>query len=97
MPRPSSRAGNRGATDLPLRRRQGDPMREFDRLPRPLRRWLSEAALPWSPRSAARAWRRALSDSGGDPTLALQRLDQAQARTLARSRAVAPSASNATL
>jgi len=40
-------------------------MAEFDRLPAPLRRWLHEAALPWSPASARRVWVRALRAAGG--------------------------------
>ena len=41
------------ATTLRARRRDADRVRAFDRLPRELRLWLHEAALPWSPRSAA--------------------------------------------
>ena len=60
-----------------------DPMAEFDRLPSDLRRWLAQAALPWSPRSALRAWQRALAQSRG-PQDALARLDALQAARLAR-------------
>ena len=49
------------------------------------RRWLAEAVLPWSPRSALRAWQRALSRSQG-PQDALARLDALQAARLARDR-----------
>ncbi len=62
-----------------------DTMAEFDRLPAVLRRWLAEAALPWSPRSALRAWQRALSRSQGTQD-ALARLDALQAARLARDR-----------
>ena len=31
-------------------RRHTDPMRDYDALPPPLRRWLAEARLPWSVR-----------------------------------------------
>ena len=75
---------NRGATSLRGRRREGDPMAAYDRLPPPLRRWLAEAALPWSPWSAARAWRRATADTGGDAQAALARMDALQARRIAR-------------
>ncbi len=78
-------AGNRGAVPLRARRRQGDPMAEFDRLPPALRRWLAEAALPWSPRSAARAWTRARRACGGDEAAALAALDAQQARRLGQS------------
>lgn len=68
-----------------LRRRRGrDPMREFDALAPPLRKWLTQARLPWSPRSARRIWERALSRSRGDPSVALALLDRAETRTLAR-------------
>ncbi|MEE3098541.1 MAG: DUF6525 family protein, partial [Pseudomonadota bacterium] len=76
----------RGELRLPRRRRHADPMAEFDRLPRPLRLWLAAAALPWSPRSAARAWAAALRLARGDETTALARLDAMQARRLARAR-----------
>lgn len=56
----------------------------YDRLPAPLRRWLAQAALPWSPRSADRLWRRALVQSGGDEARALERLDAAEAGQLSR-------------
>lgn len=35
--------GNLGQTALKLGRRSGDPMAEFDRLPAPVRRWLTMA------------------------------------------------------
>lgn len=37
-------------SSLKRRSRQGDAMARFDRLPPDLRRWLAQAALPWSPR-----------------------------------------------
>lgn len=37
--------GNRGATSLRRKRRRGDPMRDYDRLPPELRCWLADAAL----------------------------------------------------
>lgn len=36
------------ATSL-RRRRRSDPMRDFDALPPPLRNWMRQAALAWSP------------------------------------------------
>jgi len=65
-------------------RRAADPMREFDRLPPALRRWLAQAALPWSAPSVRRAWVRALGDCDGCETRALERLCQAEARLLRR-------------
>ena len=46
---------NLGETKLRKHRRISDPMREFDRLPKLLREWLSGAALPWAPKSVYRA------------------------------------------
>jgi hypothetical protein len=56
-------------------------MAAFDRLPPPLRQWLAQAVLPWSPDSALRVWDRA-----GDVQTALARLERAQAATLRRDR-----------
>ena len=74
---------NLGQTSLRQRRRCGDPMAIYDALPAPLRRWLSEAALPWSPTSAHRIWMRSRA-KGLSPEEALASLGQAEARTLAR-------------
>jgi hypothetical protein len=77
-------------TTLPCARRAANPMDAYDRLPPALRRWLAQAALPWSARSARRAWAAALRDSGGDEAAALMRLDLIEATTLARDRAALP-------
>lgn len=76
---------NLGATSLRRKRRAADPMQCYDALPEPLRHWLSQAALPWSPTSARRLWTRAC-DKGLDTQGALQALSRAEARTLARDR-----------
>jgi hypothetical protein len=60
-------------------------MAAFDNLPAPLRQWLSEAALPWSPASARRIWSKSLA-RGLTPEDTLLSLSQAEARTLARDR-----------
>ncbi|MGP1355670.1 DUF6525 family protein [Roseicyclus sp.] len=77
------RHGNRGRTSLRLRRRSGDPMRDYDRLPGELRAWLANAVLPWRPRSVRRAFDAALSRTG-DPERALSELDRIEARLIAR-------------
>lgn len=59
-------------------------MRDYDRLPPALRRWLAEAALPWSAPSVRRAWTRALAACDGCEKQALARLSRAEARLLAR-------------
>ena len=82
MPRPSRSANLRSG--LKRRARACDPMEAYDRLPADLRRWLAEAALPWSPRSALRAWQAALKRAGGDPRLARARLSETEARQLRR-------------
>ncbi|MCV3273879.1 DUF6525 family protein [Roseobacter sinensis] len=74
---------NLGSTSLNRKRRAADPMRSYDALPAPLRNWLSQATLPWSPTSARRLWKRACA-KGLSPEEALAVLSQAEARTLAR-------------
>ncbi|MGC3940856.1 DUF6525 family protein [Roseobacter sp. EG26] len=76
---------NLGSTSLRRKRRSADPMRSYDELPAPLRHWLAQAALPWSPISARRVWSRACA-KGLSPEEALSVLSQAEARTLARDR-----------
>ena len=76
-------SANLGETRLARRRARRDPMRAFDGLPAPLRRWLADAALPWSPASCRRIWQRARAR--GEPVEAiLARLDRAEALTLSR-------------
>ena len=69
---------------FPRRARAGRGLEAYDRLPTPLRRWLAQAALPWSVRSARRLWLRALAESDGDVARALARLDAAEAAQLLR-------------
>ncbi|MGR3803236.1 DUF6525 family protein [Marinibacterium profundimaris] len=76
-------SGNLGETRLRRRRRQGDPMRSFDALPGPLRRWMAGAALPWSPVSCRRIWEAARA-RGDSVEAALDRLDRAERAALLR-------------
>lgn len=76
-------SGNRGATSLRKKRRQGDPMRDFDRLSPELRGWLASAILPWRPKSVQRAYDRALARTR-DANLALEELEQMQQRLVAK-------------
>ncbi|WP_102226775.1 DUF6525 family protein [Acidimangrovimonas sediminis] len=75
---------NLGSARVRKRRRSADPMAEYDRLPAPLRQWLAGAVLPWSARSAARAWNAALGRVGGDPARARDVLTEIEARQLSR-------------
>lgn len=75
--------GNQGATSLKRKRRRGDPMRDFDRLPAELRAWLAAAVLPWRPRSVQRAFDKALSRTR-NTSRALRELDLLQERLLSR-------------
>lgn len=77
------RATNRGSTGLKPKRRSEDPMRAYDTLPAPVRAWLSEAALPWSPASCRKILRRAQARGEGVAQI-LARLDLAEQKTLAR-------------
>ncbi len=58
-------------------------MAAYDRLPRDLRVWLAEAALPWSAASVLRLWERALRETGCAQA-ARARLARAEAKALAR-------------
>ena len=60
-------------------------MHPYDRLPKPLRQWMAEAARPWSPASCLRLWRRAVSE-GASVDTALNRLDRTERALLARDR-----------
>lgn len=66
------------------RRRPAGGLTEYDHLPGPARRWLAQAALPWSARSVRIVWSRALRAAGGCEAAALARLDRIEARALAR-------------
>ncbi|WP_275113691.1 DUF6525 family protein [Roseobacter cerasinus] len=79
----STSARNLGQSSLRRHRRARDPMAVFDGLPAPLRQWLSQAALPWSPASAHRIWSTSRS-KGLSPEEALVSLSRAEARMLAR-------------
>jgi len=79
---------NLGATSLRRRARPGNPMRSFDALPAPLRRWIAQARMPWSPTSCLRIWRKAQA-RGESVEQILARLDRAEERTLAKHQAAA--------
>ena len=70
------------------RRRAHDGLTEYDRLPGPLRRWVAQAALPWSARSVRAVWARALQAAGGCEAAALARLNRIEARALEREASV---------
>lgn len=74
---------NLGQTKLKKRRRREDPMREYDRLPPILRAWVSQAALPWRPRSVLRAYSNALAQTG-DQSKALDELKRLESAQLAK-------------
>ncbi len=74
---------NLGESALRRKRRCGDPMAAFDRLPAPLRQWLAQAALPWSPASARRIWLKSRA-KGLSPEEILRALSQAEEKTLMR-------------
>lgn len=64
-------------------------MRAYDALPQPLRAWMAQAALPWSPASCRKLWQKAHAQ-GIPPDAILDRLDRAEAQTLARDRMAPP-------
>lgn len=71
-------------TNLTLSRAQRDNMAAYDALPPALRRWLSEARLPWSPASAKRAWRKAMLRSLGREKAAIVHMDAIEEARLAQ-------------
>lgn len=71
------------ATSL-RRRRRPCPIKQYDRLPPELRRWLVQAALPWSPASALRLWQKLLGETAGNAEAVCRRLDLIEARMLMR-------------
>jgi hypothetical protein len=75
--------GNLGTTALKRHRRAADPMMTYDTLPQPLRSWLAEAALPWSPKSCKRIWEKARSN-GLSIDDAIVALTEAERKTLSR-------------
>jgi len=64
-------------------------MAAYDQLPPELRAWVRQALLPWSPQSCRRIW-MAARKAGLAKEDILQRLDTAEAKTLARTRGPAP-------
>jgi len=60
-------------------------MKTYDALPAPLRMWLGQAALPWSPTSARRLWDKVHAKSHSIEET-LMALSHAEAKTLARDR-----------
>ena len=74
---------NLGRTPIKRRRGAGDPMREFDQLPEPLRAWLRQASLPWSPRSCRRLWSQ-YRKAGLSTEETLGRLSAAESRLLTK-------------
>jgi len=83
-----SQPGNLGQTRLRGRRRQTDPMRAYDALPPELRAWMAQAALPWSPASCLRLWRKLMAEEGCAQRV-LGRLDRAERAMLEREGALA--------
>ena len=86
---PAKPGRNLGQTSLRSKRRDHDPMRAFDALPPPLRQWLSQAVLPWSPTSARRLWLKGRA-KGLSAEETLEALSRAEAQTLARDTHGAP-------
>ena len=74
---------NLGQTKIRTRRRPSNGLQEFDCLPKCLREWIRDAALPWRPQSVKRVYDRALSATG-DRRLALAELNRLQEYQLAK-------------
>lgn len=74
---------NLGQCGLRRKRRSTDPMAVFDTLPAPVRAWLRDATLPWSPTSALRIWRKSVA-KGMNAEDVVAELDLVELKTLAR-------------
>ena len=76
-------SGNLGKTGLKCRRRRTDPMAAYDRLPKELRHWVSQADLPWRPESVRRAYFRAMLKTR-NRAKALEELDRIERRLMSQ-------------
>ena len=76
---------NVGQTKIRTRIKSSNSLKQFDCLPKFLREWLRNAALPWRPSSVHRAYKRALSRSG-EHRLAMVELERLQEYQLAKDR-----------
>ena len=74
---------NLGRTSLKRKRRNENPLLDYDRLPKELRAWVANAELPWRPRSVLKAYERAFSKTG-DRNKALIELNYIQHRLVAK-------------
>ena len=74
---------NLGKTSLKRKRRNENPLLDYDRLPRDLRTWVANAELPWRPRSVLKAYERAFSKTG-DRNKAMNELNNIQHRLVAK-------------
>lgn len=74
---------NLGRTSLKRKRRNENPLLDYDRLPRDLRAWIANAELPWRPRSVLKAYERVFSKTG-DRNKALIELNYIQHRLVAK-------------
>ena len=74
-------------SSLRRKKKHLDPMKCYDELPYELRQWLSSALLPWSPRSALKAYQKALRATGSSEA-ALAELNKKQFRLLEKDCAI---------
>ncbi|MDA9772588.1 DUF6525 family protein [Amylibacter sp.] len=74
---------NLGRTSLKRKRRNENPLLDYDRLPRELRAWVANAELPWRPRSVLKAYERAFLKTG-DRNKAINELNYIQQRLVAK-------------
>ena len=57
-------------------------MQEYDNLPKALRIWVAEAALPWSARSVKKQWVRALENENGCEKRAMETMARLEKNNL---------------
>ena len=74
---------NLGRTSLKRKRRNENPLLDYDRLPKELRAWVANAELPWRPRSVLKTYERAFLKTG-DRNKALNELNYIQHRLVSK-------------
>ena len=74
---------NLGRTSLKRKRRNENPLLDYDRLPKELRAWVANAELPWRPRSVLKTYERVFLKTG-DRNKALNELNYIQHRLVSK-------------
>ena len=74
---------NLGSTSLKRKKRNENPLLDYDRLPKELRAWVANAELPWRPKSVLKAYKHAYLKTGNRDK-AINELNYIQNRLVAK-------------